>query len=71
MTESFREKTAASLPPHVRRRYAAEFEAMERFEILFDMTVDTWRRARRTLGKSCRAAARMFDHAARRLLLTR
>ena len=71
MTDSFREKIAASLPPHVRRRYAAELEAMERFELGLDAAVDAWRFARRALGKGCRAAARIFDHAARRLLLTR
>ena len=71
MTGSFWEKAAASLPPHVRRRYAAEFESMERLEILLGITMDAWRHARRLLGKSCQGAARMFDHAARRLLLMR
>ena len=71
MTESFWKKTAASLPPPVQRRYALQFEAMERYDVLMDIVVDAGGSARRVLGKSCRAAARMLDHAGRRLLFTR
>jgi hypothetical protein len=55
----------------VRRRYAAEFEAMERFEAFLDAADEAWSRSRRGLGKGCRAAARVLDGAARRLLLSR
>jgi hypothetical protein len=71
MTESFWKEAAASLPPSVQRRYATEIEAMERYDVLMDVAADAWRYARRALGKSCRAASRMFDNAAQRLLLTR
>jgi len=71
MTESFWKEAAASLPPSVRRRYAMELEAMERYDVLMDVAMDTWHHARRVLAKSCMAAARMFDNAAQRLLLTR
>ena len=71
MTESFWKDAAASLPPSVQRRYATELEAMGRYDVLMDVAVDAWRYARRALGKSCQAAARIFDNAARHLLLTR
>ncbi|HEU0289522.1 MAG TPA: hypothetical protein VFR39_02045 [Burkholderiales bacterium] len=71
MTESFWKDAVASLPPSVQRRYATEIEAMERYDVLMDAAVDAWRYARRALGKSCQAAARLFDNAAQRLLLSR
>ncbi len=71
MKESFWKQIAASLPPQVRHRYAAELEMMERCDALFDAASDAWRRGRRGLGKGCRAGARMLDGAAQRLLLNR
>lgn len=77
MTTSFWKHAAASLPPEIRYRYAAEFEAAGRFEQVLDRLVGAWGRARRALAKSCeiaaralRAAARILDAAARRLSLT-
>jgi hypothetical protein len=74
MTRSFWKDAAASLPPAIRDRYAADFRAAERYEHLFDFGVDAWRMARRGLAKLCqvaasalRAAARFFDSAARRV----
>ncbi|HUF79708.1 MAG TPA: hypothetical protein VMN03_01120 [Burkholderiales bacterium] len=71
MTDSFWKNAAASLPPHVRSRYAEAFEAMERYEALLDAVMSGGRRARRALGKGCQAAARLLDTAAQRLLLSR
>jgi hypothetical protein len=71
MKESFSKQVAASLPPQVRRRYAAELDMMERCDALIATASDAWSRGRRGLGKSCRAAARMLDGAAQRLLLNR
>jgi len=71
MMESFSKKVAASLPPQVRRRYAAELDMMERCEVMLDAADDAWSRGRRGLGMGCRATARMLDGAARRLLLNR
>ncbi len=78
MSTSFWKEAAASLPPEVRRRYTANFEAAERFEYLVDVGIEAWGFARRTLAKSCqvaahtlRTAARILDTAARRLTLAR
>jgi hypothetical protein len=71
MKESFTKQVAASLPPQVRRRYAAELDMMERCEIMLDVAEVSWIRVRRGLGMGCRATARMLDGAARRLLLNR
>jgi hypothetical protein len=71
MKESFSKQVAASLPPQVRRRYAAELDMMERCEVMLDAIALAWSRGRRGLGKGCRAAARMLDGAAQRLLLNR
>lgn len=71
MKESFSKQVFASLPPRLRRRYIAELEIMERYEALIDFVAESWRHGRLGLGKSCRAAARMLDSAAQRLLLNR
>ena len=71
MTESFWKQAAAAWPPAVQRRYARELEAMERYDVLINMAAGASRRARRALGISCQSAARMLEHAARHLLLTR
>jgi hypothetical protein len=74
MTTSFWRDAAASLPPAIRNRYAADLAAAERFEHLLEFGIETWRFARRVLAKCCqvaayalRAAARLFDSAARHL----
>lgn len=71
MHESFWRTAATRLPPHVRLRYESEFQAMDRYEAVFDAVGAAGACSRRALGKGCRAAARMLDHAAQRLLLTR
>jgi hypothetical protein len=71
MNDSFWKEAAASLPPEVRSRYAAEFEAMERYEVLLDVVMSGGSRARRALGRGCQTAARLLDTAAQRLLLSR
>lgn len=74
MTTSFWKKAAASLPPEIRDRYAAHFEAAERYEHLLDFGIEAWPVARRALAKGChgaahalRMAARSLDSAARHL----
>lgn len=78
MSTSFWKAAAASLPPEVRLRYAADFEAAERFEYLVDIGIEASRFAKRALAKCCRVAAhalrtaaRILDTAARRLTLAR
>ena len=75
MTTSFWKDALASLPPSVQRRYAADFEAAERFEWLLDLGVEAWGFARHALAKICQAAAHamrgmagILDGAAHRLL---
>ena len=51
MPDTFWRNAAASLPPHVRRRYAHLFEAAERYEPVIDFLVDSAHRARRALGR--------------------
>ncbi len=81
MTTSFWKNAAASLPPEMRRRYAADFAAAERFEPALDLVIEACGRARSVLAKSfakscqaaarsLRAAARILDTVARRLTLT-
>ena len=77
MPRSFWKKALASLPPQVQRRYAAEFEAIERYEPLIGLVADAGGHARRALGNCCRraagalrAAARRLDTAGRRLSLS-
>ena len=74
MTTTFWKDAAASLPPTVQRRYAAEFATAERFDELFDDCIEAWGEARRMLAGSreliahgLRAAARLLVHAADRL----
>ena len=78
LTKSFWKNAAASMRPEVQGLYAAEFEAMERYEPLLDAAIGAGRYARRALGTSCRAAAhwlraaaRSLDSAGRRLSLSR
>ena len=74
MTQSFWKDAAASLPPQVRRRHEAEFEAAERYEHLLDLAITGWHQIKRVLARSCkasalgmRAGARSLDAAARLL----
>jgi len=75
MTTLFWQNALASLPPSVQPRYAASFEAAERFDALLDLGIEGWGSARHSLAKVCQAAAhamrvtaRILDGAARRLL---
>jgi hypothetical protein len=77
MTESFWKDALASLPPAVRRRYAAHFEMAERLEWSLDRALDAWASVKRALARICCAgayamhvAAPMLERAAQRLLLT-
>ncbi len=65
MTTSFWKDALASLPPGVQRRYAASFEAAERFEALLDLGVEAWGSAKHALARSCQAAARAMRGTAR------
>jgi len=75
MTTLFWKDALASLPPNVQRRYAASFEAAERFEALLDLGIEAWGSVKRALARVCKAAARamrgtarILDGAAHRLL---
>jgi hypothetical protein len=75
MTTSFWKDALASLPPSVQRRYAANFEAAERFEVLLDLGIEAWGSAKHALARICQGAARamrttarILDGAAHRLL---
>jgi len=77
MCSSFWKNAAASLPPQVRRRYAAHFEAAERFEPVLDLVIEAAGHARCALGWACESlaavlhkTARFLDTMARRLALT-
>ena len=77
MTETFWKDALASLPPTVRRRYAADFEMAERLDRSLDLALDAWSSVKRALAKVCcagayamHAAAPMLERAAQRLLLT-
>jgi hypothetical protein len=77
MTTSFWKTAAASLPPAVQRRYAAEFAAAERLEQVLELILAAGSLARPALAKSCqtvalalRATARFLEAAAKRLSLT-
>jgi hypothetical protein len=50
-TDSFWKTAAASLPPHVQRKYGHLFEAAERYEPLIDFIVELFRRSDRTTVK--------------------
>ncbi|HEY7656741.1 MAG TPA: hypothetical protein VH881_07750 [Burkholderiales bacterium] len=74
MTTSFWRDAANSLPPEIRHRYAADFEAAERIEQALDLAIETWVSVRRVLGRcferlaaGLRKTAKMLDAAARRL----
>jgi hypothetical protein len=67
MTKSFWKDALASLPPSVQRRYAASFEAAERFEARIDMGVEAWGSFKQALAKICQAAARAMRGTARAL----
>ena len=78
MPQSFWKDAAASLPPHVRERYASLFDAAEEYEPVIEFIVTARSRAYRTLARTCRGmadalrnAARALDAAAWRLTLTR
>jgi len=75
MSALFWKDALASLPPNVQRRYAASFEAAERFEALLDLGIEAWGSVKRALARVCKAAARamrgtarILDSAAHRLL---
>lgn len=77
MTTSFWKDALASLSPEIRHRYAADFEAAERYEYVLDLIIEGWGYARHALAKSCQAAAlglrtaaRCLDAAAQRLFPT-
>ena len=65
MTKSFWKDALASLPLSVQRRYAASFEAAERFEALLDLGIEAWGSAKHALAKFCQAAARAMRGTAR------
>ena len=74
MARSFWKDAAASLPPAIRDRYAADLRAAERYEHLIDFGIEVGRIARQALAKCCqvaayglRAAARFLDSAARHI----
>lgn len=74
---SFWKEQADSLPASVRERYAAYFEAAERWDSVLDAGLDVWRGTRRALAQGChlaarcsRAAAQLLDAAARGLAPT-
>ena len=76
MTGSFWKQAAAKLPPEVKRRHAAAFDAADRYEPLVDWIVEAGGHARRGLAACCGAAAgalhtvaRSLEGAARRLSL--
>ena len=75
MTTLFWQNALASLPPQLQRRYAATFEAAERFDTLLDLGIEAWVFARHALAKICKTAAyamrgtaRILDRAAHQLL---
>jgi hypothetical protein len=51
VTVSFWEKAAASLPPHVRRRYGHLFEAAGQYEPVVEFIVDGCARASRAIAR--------------------
>lgn len=67
MNQSFWEKAANSLPPHLRRRYAADFEMAERFDEALDAGIHAWGVARRALGAALEVFARNLHSVARRI----
>ena len=72
---SFWQDALAALPPAIQWRYAAFFEAAERWERNLDFMIDLWGRAKRLLARSfakgLRRSAGILELAARRLATTR
>jgi len=72
---SFWQDALAALPPAIRWRYAAFFEAAERWERNLDFMIDLWGRAKRAFARSfargLRRSAGILELAARRLATTR
>jgi hypothetical protein len=62
---SFWKDALASLPPSVQRRYAASFEAAERYEALLDVCMEAWASVKHSLARICQAAARAMRGTAR------
>ncbi|MBI2317226.1 MAG: hypothetical protein HYY28_03165 [Betaproteobacteria bacterium] len=62
---SFWKEARQSLPPEIRERHAAEFEAAERFEHLIECAAEVWGAARRALTKGRRRAADALHSTAR------
>lgn len=72
MPKTFWKRALASLPPSVQRRYAAQFEAAERFDERLDIAIAMWRSARRALAMAVhprRAARRDAAEKLPRLLM--
>jgi hypothetical protein len=69
--DTFWRRMTTRLPPHVQSRYESAFQAMERYTTVFEAVTAAGAATRRGLGMGCRAAARMLDYAAQRLLLPR
>ena len=67
MSKSFWNNAAASLPPHLRRRYAADFEMAERFDAVLDAGIQAWGAARRATGVALEGFACGLRFAARRI----
>jgi hypothetical protein len=67
MTESFWKEAAAKLPPEVRQRHAAAFDAADRYEPLVDWLIEAGGSVRRALAVCCGSAAGALHTAARPL----
>ena len=74
-TTSFWQDALAALPPAIQWRYAAFFEAAERWERNLDFMIDLWGRVKRALAgstaKMLHRSARILQMLARRLATTR
>jgi hypothetical protein len=72
---SFWRNALAAMPPRIQWRYAAYFEAAERFERNLDFAIDLWGTAKRTLARSfakvLRRSAGILELAARLVAPTR
>jgi hypothetical protein len=72
---SFWRNALAALPPGIQWRYAADFEAAERYERRLDFAIALWGAARRALArrfaKGLRKSAGILEVAARRVAPTR
>jgi hypothetical protein len=54
---AFWQDAARSLHPSVRRRYLAEFEHAERWELALDAAIETWSRAKAALARTFQTPA--------------